>query len=78
MSVKIKATEVTIPGTIGKKYDKGSKTTTLNLNNEQVVALVSDLAPIAGALPSAVTTPGWVSTPVSVPNGPQAMATSSA
>lgn len=68
MSVKIKATEVTIPGTIGKKYDKASKTTTLNLNNEQVQTLVSDLAPIAGALPTAPTTPGWTSIPA---NGPQ-------
>jgi hypothetical protein len=73
MTARVKATEVDVPGTIGKRYDKASKTTTLNLNNEQVQSLIADLLPLASS-PVAPTSPGWVSIPA---NGPQAMASSS-
>ena len=76
MTVRAKVTEVTVPGTIGKSYDKPSNTTTLNLNQEQMQSLVDDLTPCVA--PSAATTSSGNPSFSMPSNGPSAMASSSA
>jgi hypothetical protein len=66
MAVRAKITEVTVPGTIGKTYDKATDTTTLNLRSEQMQSIVTDLLPYVQ--PTDAPTSAWGATAI---NGPQ-------